>query len=58
MAVVFEATGGIECGKGRKEGLDTGESEFKYPWCEAGPLNQLGDKVGPDQLVVNKEVSL
>ena len=37
---------------------DTGKREFKHPWREAGPLNHLGDGMDPDQLVVNKELSL
>ena len=38
--------------------MATGKREFKHPWSKAGPLNHLGDKVDPDQLVVNKEPSL
>ena len=33
--------------------------EFKLPWREVGPLNHLSHgEVDPDQLVVNKELSL
>jgi len=32
--------------------------EVKDPWHETGPLNHFGDKVNPDQYVVNREVSL
>ena len=32
--------------------------EFKLPWREAGPPNHHDDKVGSDQQVVKKELSL
>ena len=42
----------------RKRCKATWKRESKLPWREAGPLNHLGDKVDPDQWVVNEEVSL
>ena len=35
-----------------------GKRKLKHSWREVGPLNRLGDKVDPDQLVVNKELAL
>ena len=38
--------------------MATWKREFKLSWREAGPPNRFDDKAGPDQQVVNKELSL
>ena len=36
----------------------TWKREFKLPWCEVGPPNHHDEKMGSDQYVVNKGLSL